>query len=341
MARIDELRLMTKVARLYYEHDLTQPAIAAQLDLSQATVSRLLTRAKQEQIVRVTVNVPHGAYPDLEEALQQTYGLKEAVVVDSIDHGDQSLRDIGAAAAYYLETTVRSGDVIGISSWSATLLAMVDALQPPSRLSAIQVVQILGGLGNPAAENYASRLIGRLANLLKADAVLLPAPGIVGSHAALPILLEDRYVRAAMATFDRITIALVGIGTVEPSGLLASSGNIFSPQELDMLRAAGAVGDICLRFFDAAGAPAVTPLNERVIGLSLQQLRGVKRAVGVAGGRRKLRAIRGALQGRWINVLITDRMTAQDLLQVGETPRLAAPEDASDSPRAAAPRSGP
>src|SRR5437763_15918198 len=128
MARTDEWRLMTKVARLYYEHDMTQPEIAAQFDLSQAAVSRLLKRAKQEQIVRVTVNVPHGAYPALEEALQQMYGLKEAVVVDSIDQGDQSLRDIGAAAAYYLETTVRAGDVIGISSWSATLLAMVDAL---------------------------------------------------------------------------------------------------------------------------------------------------------------------------------------------------------------------
>ena len=65
MARVDELRLMTKVARLYYERDLTQPEIATQLDLSQATVSRLLKRAKQEQVVRTTVNVPYGAYPEL------------------------------------------------------------------------------------------------------------------------------------------------------------------------------------------------------------------------------------------------------------------------------------
>src|SRR5689334_3574496 len=315
MARVDELRLMTKVARLYYEHDMTQPEIAAQFDLSQATVSRLLKRAKQEQIVRVTVNVPHGAYPELEEQLQESYGLKEAVVVDSIDHGDQSLRDIGAAAAYYLETTLRSGDVIGVSSWSATLLAMVDALQPLSRLSGIQVVQILGGLGSPSAEIYASRLIGRLASLVRGEAVLLPAPGIVGSAEAMPILLEDRYVHNAMDMFSKVTIALVGIGTVEPSGLLASSGNIFSPEELDILRAAGAAGDICLRFFDAAGTPAVTPLDERVIGMPLEQLRGVKRAVGIAGGKRKLSAIRGALRGRLINVLITDRFTAQDLLQ--------------------------
>jgi DNA-binding transcriptional regulator LsrR (DeoR family) len=314
MARIDELRLMTKVAHLYYNQDMTQPEIAAQLDLSQATVSRLLTRAKQEQIVRVTVNAPYGVYAELEEQLQKRYGLKEAVVVDSVEHSDQLLRDIGSAAAYYLETTLRAGEVIGVSSWSATLLAMVDALQPLARASQIRVVQILGGLGNPSAEVYASRLVGRLANLVRGEAVLLPAPGIVGSPEAVPILLEDRYVHQTMSLFDQVTIALVGIGTVEPSGLLASSGNIFSPEELSMLRMAGAVGDICLRFFDAAGTPVATPLNERVIGMNLDQLRRVKRAVGIAGGKQKLSAIRGALQGQFINVLITDHVTAHHLL---------------------------
>ena len=109
MARIDELRLITKVARLYYDQELTQPEIAAQLDLSQATVSRLLKRAREEGIVRVTVNVPYGAYPLLEEQLQNRYELKEAVVVDSVEEGEQLLRDIGSAAAYYLETTLRPG----------------------------------------------------------------------------------------------------------------------------------------------------------------------------------------------------------------------------------------
>ena len=315
MARVDELRLMTKVARLYYERDMTQPEIAAQLDLSQATVSRLLKRAKQEQIVRITVNVPHGAYPELEEALQKIYGLKEAVVVDSIKNDDQIMRDIGAAAAFYLESTLKQGEVIGISSWSATILAMVDAMQPITRVSEIQLVQILGGVGNPSAEVYASRLIGRLASLVRGQATLLPAPGVAGSAETQAILLEDRFVQQAIALFDKVTLALVGIGTVEPSGLLASSGNVFSPQDLAVLWEAGAVGDICLRFFDRAGVPVATPLDTRVIGMPPAQLRRVKRAVALAGGQRKLAAIRAALLGGLVNVLITDRFTAQYLIE--------------------------
>ena len=130
MARIDELRLMTKVARLYYEQGLRQSKIAESLQLSQSTVSRLLKRAEREQIVRVMVSVPPGVYTDLEEMLTATFGLHDAVVADCVrDDDDESVeRDIGRAAAYYLETTLNQGECIGISSWSSTILAMVNAM---------------------------------------------------------------------------------------------------------------------------------------------------------------------------------------------------------------------
>ena len=125
----------------------------------------------------------------------------------------------------------------------------------------------------------------------------------------------DQFVKNALALFDKVTLALVGIGSVAPSKLLASSGNVFSTDELEMLRTQGAVGDLCLRFFDAQGQPVHTPLNERVIGISLDQLKKVQRSVGIAGGKRKTAAIQGALAGGWINVLITDHFTARRLVK--------------------------
>ncbi len=317
MTRTDELRLLAKVAYLYYERGERQSAIATQLDLSQATVSRLLKRAEEEQIVRITVSVPRGVYADLEEALEQAYGLKEAIVVDTVDDegGDQLLRDLGAAAAFYVETTLKQGEVVGISSWSATLLAMANAMRPLPRPSEARVVQILGGVGDPAAEGHAVHLTRQLALLIRGQATFLPAPGITGGAEATHHFLDDQYVQNAMALFEHVSLALVGIGALEPSKLLASSGNVFSAQELGLLREYGAVGDICLRFFDAEGNPVLTSLNDRVIGLSLEQLRSIPRAVGIAGGRNKLAAIHGALVGRRINVLITDRFTATRLIQ--------------------------
>jgi len=316
VARLDELRLLTRISRLYYVQGLSQATIASQLDLSQARVSRLLQRAEREGIVRITISTPRGVYADLEEELQEIYGLKQAIVVDCTDDDeDQIVRDIGAAAAYYVETTLKQNEVIGISSWSAALLAMVDAMQPlPKGLNA-QVVQILGGVGNPAAEVHAARLTQRLASLVAGSATFLPAPGIVGSCEAREILMGDPYVCESVALFGRVTLALVGIGALEPSKLLLSSGNTFSIEELAMLQRAGAVGDICLHFFDSDGKPVITPLDERVISMPLEQLKRVKRSVGVAGGQRKQLAIRGALLGGFINVLITDQFTAQALIR--------------------------
>jgi DNA-binding transcriptional regulator LsrR (DeoR family) len=315
MTRFDELRLLVKVARMYYQHGLRQAEITERLNVHQSTVSRLLKRAQKEGIVRITVSVPPGAHPDLEETLQTTYGLREAIVVDSIEDEEQIVRDLGAAAAFYVETTLRPTEVVGISSWSAALLAMVEAMRPTIRPRRAQVVQILGGVGNPGAEEHATHLTRRLANLVAGTATLLPAPGVVGSAEARRVLLGDRFVREATALFADVTLALVGVGTIEPSKMLAASGNVFSPQELDMLRARGAVGDICLRFFDASGAPVSTPLDERVIGIDRAELRRVDRVVGIAGGLRKTAAIRGALRGGLVNVLITDRGTAERLLQ--------------------------
>ncbi len=314
MSRTDELRLMTKVARLYYVDRLRQTEIAEQLDISQATISRLLKRAQDEQIVRFNIHAPTGIYADLESQLESVYGLKETIVVESLANDKQIIRDLGSAAAYYLNTTLKPNEVIGISSWSGTLLATVDAMSPVTKPIGAQVIQILGGLGDPTAESNAVHIVSRLASLVQGQSILLPVPAVVGAHDTRQLYLQDPFVCDTIDRFDSVTLALIGIGSIEPSDLLASSGNIFSPHELESLRKLGAVGDVCLRFFDADGAPVQTPLNDRVVGMELDQLRQVKRSVGIAGGERKLAAIRGAALGGYINVLITDALTAQALV---------------------------
>src|SRR3954447_6293372 len=123
----EQLRLMTKIARLYHEHGVRQPEIARRLHVSQARVSRLLKQAEQAGIVRTTVVVPAGVQTGVEEALEERFGLQEAVVVEAVDDTEQGLtRTLGVATARFLEASLTGGDVVGISSWSATLLAAVE-----------------------------------------------------------------------------------------------------------------------------------------------------------------------------------------------------------------------
>jgi DNA-binding transcriptional regulator LsrR (DeoR family) len=122
-------------------------------------------------------------------------------------------------------------------------------------------------------------------------------------------------VKASIDAWDRLTTLLVGIGTFPASPLWQASGNALSRAEERELSQAGAVGEICLRFFDINGQPMKPAIEERMISIDAEAMMHVPRRIGVAGGMRKLDAIRGAVAGGWINVLITDADVARQLLE--------------------------
>ncbi|WFU12112.1 sugar-binding transcriptional regulator (plasmid) [Rhizobium sp. CB3090] len=315
MGRINELRLISRVAQMYHIERKRQADIAQHLRLSQATVSRMLKRAEAEDIVRTTVIPPVGTYTELESALRERFNLPEAIVVEcSEDREGAIMARIGEAAAHLLEVTLSEGEIIGVSSWSQTIFKMVENIHPQKSAQAKYIVQTLGGMGDPSVQTHATQLTTRLARLTGAEPKLLPVQGVTSSREAKLLMMADPFVRETIELFGAISVAIVGIGAVEPSELLARSGNIFSSRELADLADAGAVGDISLRFFDGKGRPVKTPLDERVIGISLDELAKVDRVIALAGGEKKTAAIAGALRIGVIDTLVTDKFTAQRLI---------------------------
>lgn len=316
MSRLDELRFMTRVAQRYYVDGQRQSAIAKDLSISQATVSRMLKRAHDEAIVRISLTAPQGTYPQLEASLRDKYSIAEAIVVDcSEDRAGAVIARIGEAAAHLLETTIQSEEVIGISSWSQTIVKMIDNVHPMNQGKAKSVVQTLGGIGNPNVQKHATQVTTRLAQLTGAEAIILQAPAVAASREAKIILLGEKFVREATERFENITLAFIGIGAVKPSDMLAQSGNIFSEAELRELSKQGAVAELSQRFLNAEGKQVVLPLNERVIGMSLEQLREVPRVVALAGGQSKTQAIDATLKSGVIDTLVTDRFSAERLVE--------------------------
>lgn len=316
MPRVNELRFIARIAHMYYIEGKRQSAIAEHLHLSQATVSRMLKRAHEENIVRISLASPEGTYTEAEAGLRQKYGLTEAIVVDCAEDRQGAIMSrIGEAAAHFLETTIQEGEVIGVSSWSQTILKMIGNIHPMRQGKARSVVQLLGGMGNPSVQKHATQLTTSLAQLTGGEPLILSAPGVAASREAKIVLLGDAYVRETMEQFRNISLAIVGIGAIEPSQMLADSGNIFSEAELSQLTAGGAVSEISLRFFDAEGRDVKTPLDERVIGMTTEELRAVPRVIALAGGQPKTAAIAAALKSGALDVLITDHFTADRLLQ--------------------------
>ena len=311
-----QTRLLAKVARMYHEQGVRQADIAEALHISQAKVSRLLKRAEAIGIVRITVTMPAGMHAEAEDALEKRFGLAEAVVVDiDPDAGeDETVAAVGAGAAAYLETTLSGTDRIGVSSWSRTLRAMSERMRPLPSRGASEVVQLLGGVGAADVQRHSHRLLADLAQSLGAEAMHVQAPGLLPDASLRDSILDTDGMREVTDHWRALTMAVVGIGSIEPSDVLADSGNAFTTDERTPLLADGAVGDICHRIFRVDGSPVRGPLDDRVVAISEADLRAIPRRVGVAGGQAKLGAIRGALAGGWVNALVTDTRTAAALL---------------------------
>lgn len=318
MNNTDHGRLLVKVASLYYEQELTQYEIAERLSLSRQKVQRLLRQARVAGIVQISITPMKGIFFDLEKTLEHRFGLREALVVEtaSYEHQTTVAREVGAAAAEYLLRVVQSNQTILIS-WGESILGMVNAIScvPQIEDTGLTVVQGLGGLIDPNNDTHAADLTKRLAKALNGRALMLPAPGAAGNRRAAEAFYSDPYVAQVLHRARTANLAFVGIGAPRPDSVLVREGDIVTWPELAKLIERGAVGDINLRCFDQLGQMIHSDLDDRIIGLTLSELKQIDCVVGVAGGSAKFKAIRGALEGKLVDVLVTDHISAQQLLK--------------------------
>ncbi len=308
-------QLLVKVSKLYYEEGLTQASIANRLRISRPKVSRLLSEARDMGIVQITVNSQEGGFEELERELEAATGLTDSVIVDvpDVDATASVSLALGRVAAQYFDRVIQDCDIIGFS-WGNTLSVMADAIQP-LKLKNIQIVQMVGGLGDPLADTHAADIARRVAQKLNAKLAVMPAPGIVDEQEMCEALKQDRHISYAIDLGKKVNIAFVGIGSFRKDALLMRNEEIISWQEVDPLIARGAVGDLGLHFFDRDGNPMNSVVDKRIIGVDLAVYRRLDRVVAVAGGSQKFDAILGAIRGGFAKVLITDAQTAQRLIR--------------------------
>ncbi|MEY4996893.1 MAG: hypothetical protein RLY59_297 [Actinomycetota bacterium] len=318
-SELDQLRMMTKVSHMYHTRGMVQIDIARSLGLSQARVSRLLSAAEDANIVRTVVVAPEGLNADLEDQLEATFGLLEAHVVDASGESESELAEtLGRATAPIFQILPIDKKVIGFTSWSRSLRNLVSQLNRFPRISASAVVELLGGVGQPAVQHEAAVATERLSNLTDSEALFLRVPGVVPDSQMREALLDnDPHARRALKEMDNLDIALVGIGNCTIVPPLVGGDNFFTEEQFVRARSLGAVGEINLRFMDVNGTPISSELDELVVGVTLEQLKKSDRRIGVAGGASKRDAILAAVRGGWINVLVTDEETATYLIEQG------------------------
>ncbi len=305
----DYERLLTKVASAYYVDDIPQNVIAAQLGLSKSKICRMLAEAKSRGMVRTQIvgNHPHS---ELERRFEHRWGLREIIIVPT---SKSIMEDVGRAGAEYLNRVVRDGDIIGVS-WGRTLLELTQRMSPLGEKN-VSVVQLVGGLDTQMNQLQSSKLALQLAMAGGCNAELLYCPAKAPNAEVHESLTLDPLVNRVMQIGRKASIALVGIGAVTPTGDLFKDGYI--PYDtLQQLEDNGAVGDICMRFYDESGKEVRVDTSDLIMSIPLDSLREIPNVVCLACGKEKASAILGALRGGIANTRITDDQTAKAIIEL-------------------------
>ncbi|MCH1881411.1 sugar-binding domain-containing protein [Agrococcus sp. ARC_14] len=311
-----EDRLTLRAAYLYYRSELTQAQVAAKLGVSRVKVGRLLASAERRGIVHIDIRHPLSRLTDAEVALEQRFGLREAVVVASAaEHGDESeLRTfaVASAGAFYLASLELTGGSIAVG-WGTTMHAVSEVLADRWARD-VQVFQLNGAIPVSGYANSAGEMMTRFAQRGHGRAHILQVPAIVDSAEVRVALETDRSVRAALEGAARAPIAMFSLGRLTRESVLVSSGYIQS-SGIDALQAEGAMGDVISRFIGADGEVVDALLDARTMGVDLATLRERERSIGIAAGAAKASAARAAIAGGYVDTVIVDDSLADELLR--------------------------
>lgn len=307
-----DIRLMTKIARLYYLDGLKQEEISDRVGISRSTVSRLLKLAHELNLLTITVaSPPEARFAALEQALEAQFGLREAVVIEAGETREESLTALGRAGAQYLERVIKPGQTVAVS-WGSTLKRLADALEPRP-MTGVTVVPLLGGSGRTDLQLHANEIAQTVARAFGGEFYPLLAPVLASSASVRNAFIGEEPIRQVLDLAASAQVAAVGIAGVGATATMHQTGYL-GAGELQELQAGVCVGDICSHFIDREGRPCAPDLNSRVVGLTLPELQRIPTVIGVAGGLSKADAIRGSMRARWINVLVTDSVTAEAIL---------------------------
>jgi DNA-binding transcriptional regulator LsrR (DeoR family) len=298
------------LARRFHLEGRSKTELAEEFGLSRFKVARMLDEARELGLVDVRISLPTEIDAELSTALSQRYGLRRAIVVDVPEPSGAAVRaQLGAVAADLLTELVTDDDVLGLSC-SRTVAAATHAL---SGLAACTVVQLTGTLAGPDIEVGSVESVRRAAAVGGGKGFPIYGPLLLPDSATARALSGQAAIRATIRQFDRVGIAMVAIGAWAKD--LSTVWALAEPAARRTAARAGAVGEVGGRLFGPDGEPVATDLYDRVLGVSLAQLRKVPEVIGLMYDARRADAAAAALRGGLVSSFVTDVSLARALVE--------------------------
>ncbi len=307
-------RQIYQVLVMYYLDGKKQSEIAAETNLSVASVNRLIRQGKESGMVEITIKSPWLSAHQLENDLMQVGQLQQVVVAPNVARSEeQSLQMVGSAAAEYLLSRLKDGDVIAITGGKG-VSAMVEALHPARKYD----VQVVPALGCVQGKHYTdvNHVASEMAARLGGHAWQIHAPLFTDSATERDMLMGISAVDQVLEKARNATLAVIGLGSIHSDNSSYYDLNLAARHASASIETSGARSELLAWLLDAQGRPAPFDANQRLVGLTLPELQRIPFSMAVVAGRDKVDPIHCALRGRWLKGIVTDESTAAGVLEM-------------------------
>lgn len=302
---------MIGVAKMYYLENLSQQQIADRLGMSRSNVSRIIASCKEEGIVEIRIHEAALRTNELKRRLMDRYELTDVILLPRRAEQGNLPDDVGRLAAEYMDNRLDDNLTVGLG-WGATIYRMVSCLKSSS-YHQLHAVQLIGGTNINETYKDGVQLVLDFARRTGGAPHILNAPLLVSSKQVRDLFIEENSIKRHLELTEKIDVAAVTVGTNDPARSTMVSAGYLTRAQAQMLCDQGLHTHILGQHIDDGGSPGQTELNDRVVGIGLEDFKQIPLRIGVACGAYKTRQIAAALRGGYINILVTDELTALEV----------------------------
>ncbi|MFP4661291.1 MAG: sugar-binding transcriptional regulator [Halanaerobiales bacterium] len=313
----------TILRNIYYEQPVGRRTLAEKTNISERTVRKELDFLQKRGLINISragaviTERGSGFLPELdkyikeikgikilETQLQDLLGIKEVYIVPGNLEHSTIVQEIGRFTARLLNKLLRDGDILAVTGGS-TLAQVANAMQKRDRPLNVTVVPGRGGLGEEV-EIQANTIASTIAKKLGGKYQLLHIPDSIKEENVDRIIAEPS-IQRVLKSLKKANILLHGVGSAE----VMADRRDMSTKQIEHLVTGGAVAEALGYYFNEKSEIVYTTTS---VGLHLEDLQEIEKVIVVAGAPAKARAILSVLSPKYHDLLITDELTAKEII---------------------------
>ncbi|MDK7801410.1 sugar-binding transcriptional regulator [Aerococcus urinae] len=288
----DRNDLIVQTAILYYKDDKTQTEIANQLGISRPTVAKFLKEAKETGIVRISIQHNSNSYAELTKTIKEKYKLSNVIIVPASGNNNEDKQEVGFQCSELIQSNIKNYRLIGIG-WGTTIYEYVQASNYMDS-SVKEIVPLIGGIGINDIKYHSNHLAFQLAEKYHSEVSYFYAPAIAENKAVYHAFNSSELVKNVKGKAKAVDVAVIGIGNPTDPICYRNLGYL-TDEEAKMIKQSGAVGDVLASFFDKEGKEVDTEFSNRMIGLTIDDLKHIPQVIILATGQVKAASIKALL----------------------------------------------